>query len=250
MSHRTRDDVDLGLFELLAEVDALTESSQIPSLLAKLQRAYGLRSVAYLGAGLKGFPGEDPFLAVTYTHEWVQHYKDQRFVSFDPAVQIGLRRMLPIDWADFDRNDREVRRLFGEAIEFGVGQQGISLPVRGRHGDRALVSVTSDVSDRDWQHLRLYYLRDFQLLALHMHHAILQLEGGPLTGTLTLSPRERECLQWIAEGKTYWECATILGLSEHTVRCYLESARHKLGAANNTHAVNKAGKANLLSDLP
>jgi DNA-binding CsgD family transcriptional regulator len=65
-----------------------------------------------------------------------------------------------------------------------------------------------------------------------------------------LSPRERECLQWIAEGKTYWECAMILGLSEHTVRCYLESARHKLGAANNSHAVNIAGKADLLSDLP
>ena len=65
-----------------------------------------------------------------------------------------------------------------------------------------------------------------------------------------LSPRERECLLWIAEGKTYWETAMILGLSEHTVRCYLESARHKLGAANNTHAVNKAGKASLLTSLP
>lgn len=41
-----------------------------------------------------------------------------------------------------------------------------------------------------------------------------------------LSPRERECLLWVAEGKTAWETAVILGMLEHTVRCYLESARH------------------------
>ena len=57
-------------------------------------------------------------------------------------------------------------------------------------------------------------------------------------------------VRWTSEGKTSAEIAIILGLSEHTVRCYLESARHKLGAANNTHAVNKAGKASLLSQLP
>jgi len=106
------------------------------------------------------------------------------------------------------------------------------------------------VPDRDWQHLRFHYMRDFQLLALHMHQAILRLAGGQPIEHASLSPRERECLLWIAEGKTYWETAMILGLSEHTVRCYLESARHKLGAANNTHAVNKAGKASLLSQLP
>ena len=160
-----------------------------------------------------------------------------------------MRRMLPIDWDTFDRRDKNVRRLFGEAAEFGLGRRGISLPVHGQHGDRALVSITSDASDRDWRHLRLYYMRDFQMLALHMHQAILRLEGQRME-TASLSPRERECLSWVAEGKTAWETAIILGLSEHTVRCYLESARHKLGAANNTHAVNKAGKANLLSQIP
>lgn len=237
-------------FELLVEIDELTSAANIPSVLAKILETYSLKSVAYLGAGLTDRSGDGPYLAVTYSPEWVTHYKTQRFVDVDPVIQVGLRRMLPIDWAEFDLNNQKVRRLFGEAGEFGLGRQGISVPVHGRHGDRALVSITSDAADRDWEHLRLHYLRDFQLLALHMHQAILRLEGSRRPELPTLSPRERECLQWIAEGKTYWECATILGLSEHTVRCYLESARHKLGAANNTHAVSKVGKAYLLSDLP
>lgn len=245
-----REGFDLKLFELLAEIDELGDAADIPSLLARLVDLYGLKSVAYLGSGLTGQPQEEPYLAVTYSPEWVKHYKAARFVDIDPAIQVGLRRMLPIDWTEFDRENEKVRRLFGEAGEFGLGRRGISLPVHGRQGDRALVSITSDVGDRDWQRLRPRYMRDFQVLALHLHQMILRLAGNQPIEPVNLSPRERECLLWIAEGKTYWETAVILGLSEHTVRCYLESARHKLGAANNTHAVNKAGKASLLSQIP
>lgn len=238
------------LYDLLAEIDEAMDSSKISACLEKLLGVYGLKSVAYLGAGLVAHLGHSPYLAVTYSPEWVSHYKAERFVDVDPTIQIGLRRMLPIDWSEFSRDERKVRRLFGEAEEFGLGRQGISLPVHGRHGDRALVSITSDAGHREWRHLRLQFMRDFQLLALHLHQAILRIEGGEPLQCPTLSPRERECLLWVAEGKTYWETAMILGLSEHTVRCYLESARHKLRAANTTHAVIKAIRANLLLGLP
>lgn len=249
MPYNLGDDISLNLVSVLAEIDELVDAAHIPAVLVKLLDIYSLKSVAYLGAGLTDRPGDDPYLAVTYSPEWVERYKAEHFVSVDPAIQVGLRRMLPIDWSEFSRDDQKVRRLFGEAVEFGLGRQGLSLPVHGRRGDRALVSITTDSSERDWQQLRFEYTRDFQLIALHMHQAILRLAGSTTTETV-LSRRERDCLLWIAEGKTYWECAKILGLAERTVRCYLESARHKLGAANTAHAVNKAGKASLLSELP
>lgn len=237
------------LFEVLSELEKLASPADLRQLFERLVNAYGLTSVAYLGSGLGETRPKAPYLAVTYSTEWVEHYLTQRFVEIDPTIQVGMRRLLPIDWASFDRSDLAVRRLFGEAQEFGLGKQGLSLPVHGQHRDRALVSITSNLSAREWRQLRPQYMRDFQVLTLHIHEAILRLEGSAPTQA-RLSPRERECLMWIAEGKTYWEAAMILGLSEHTVRCYLESARHKLGAANNTHAVNKAGKADLLSKLP
>jgi DNA-binding CsgD family transcriptional regulator len=250
MRYRTRHGMHMKWIELLHVIDSVTTEDRIPDLLAKLLDIYDLKTVAYLGSGLSERPEDEPYLAVTYSPDWVEHYKAARFVDIDPAIQVGLRRMLPIDWSEFDRENEKVQRLFGEASEFGLGRRGISMPVHGRHGDRALLSITSDAGERDWQRLRLEYLRDFQVLALHFHQAILRLVGSQPIEHVSLSPRERECLLWIAEGKTYWETATILGLSEHTVRCYLESARHKLGAVNNTHAVNKAGKARLLAQLP
>jgi LuxR family quorum-sensing system transcriptional regulator SinR len=58
--------------------------------------------------------------------------------------------------------------------------------------------------------------------------------------TADLTRREREILFWIANGKSYWETAQILGIAEGTVRIHLSSIRKKLDASNTTNAVAKA----------
>ena len=52
-----------------------------------------------------------------------------------------------------------------------------------------------------------------------------------------LTPRERDALAFVAEGKTDWEISTILGVSESTARFHVDNARRKLGAVNRSHAV-------------
>ena len=160
-----------------------------------------------------------------------------------------MRRVLPIEWSEITAPNDGLKQFFGEATEFGLGRRGVSFPVHGHHGDRSLFSVSADMSDREWDWARRTSLRQFPVIAAHLHDAILRIEGVQLARP-RLSPRELECLRWTSEGKTVWECGMILGLSPHTVRCYLESARHKLGAASNTHAVSIALKTGLIFDLP
>lgn len=52
-----------------------------------------------------------------------------------------------------------------------------------------------------------------------------------------LSARERDSLAFVAEGKTDWEIATIMGVAESTARFHVDNARRKLGAVNRAHAV-------------
>lgn len=240
---------DKWLSEFLSDNDDVHELSDVQRLLGRAAEVYGLKTIAYLGTGLSTDRHVEPYIVTNYSSDWIQRYKVQRYVEIDPVIQIGLRRLLPIDWQHLNDSSDTVRNFFGEATEFGVGRQGLSIPVHGQHGDRALFSITSDLSDKGWHSERGIYMRDFQVLALHIHAMLLRVEGAPATYP-ALSPRERECLCWIAEGKTAWECALILGLSVHTVRCYLESARYKLRASSNTHAVSKAIKAGLLSIIP
>jgi DNA-binding CsgD family transcriptional regulator len=62
-----------------------------------------------------------------------------------------------------------------------------------------------------------------------------------------LSARQLECLTWAAQGKTYREISMLTGISWASVKCYLDTARHKLGAVNLPHAVGLAITFGLIS---
>jgi len=47
-----------------------------------------------------------------------------------------------------------------------------------------------------------------------------------------LSAREREILLWSCRGKTYAEIALITGLSNASIKTYLDQARYKLNVVN------------------
>lgn len=53
----------------------------------------------------------------------------------------------------------------------------------------------------------------------------------------SLSPREKEVLVWAGRGKSAWETAQLLALSESTVKSYIRNACGRLGVKNKTHAV-------------
>lgn len=54
---------------------------------------------------------------------------------------------------------------------------------------------------------------------------------------MSLSPREREVLTALAQGRTGAQVAQTLVLSPETVRTHIRNAMEKLGAATRTHAI-------------
>ena len=65
--------------------------------------------------------------------------------------------------------------------------------------------------------------------------------------TRRLSPRELTVLVWMKEGKTNWEIAQILGLSERTVRFHVGGIFEKLDVTSRTQAVAQALGAGLIA---
>ena len=73
-----------------------------------------------------------------------------------------------------------------------------------------------------------------------------------MSGAL-LTPRERDVLRWLAEGKTVEITALLLGISPHTVGEHLKNIRRKLNTLNSAHSLAEAirrGELNLHSPLP
>ncbi|MFZ5557802.1 MAG: helix-turn-helix domain-containing protein [Pseudomonadota bacterium] len=58
--------------------------------------------------------------------------------------------------------------------------------------------------------------------------------------SLSVTPREREVLTWLAAGKTEREIGAILGISPRTVQKHLERLYVKLGVETRTAAVMRS----------
>jgi LuxR family transcriptional activator of conjugal transfer of Ti plasmids len=63
---------------------------------------------------------------------------------------------------------------------------------------------------------------------------------------VTLTRRQRDCLQYIADGHTGRSIAHRLGISERMVRFHLGAARLRLNAGSTTQAVYLAAKLGLI----
>lgn len=154
-------------------------------------------------------------------------------------MRSGLGGILPIDWAEIDRSDPIVRKFFGEAQELDVGANGMSIPIRGRLGEFGLFTVTSGEDLAEWRSMKKELLRDLMVVAFNFHAAALR-SCGATEEPVHLPLREASCLRWKALGKTDEEIGRILGISPHTVRFHLESARARLNTANTMHTVARA----------
>jgi transcriptional regulator EpsA len=86
-----------------------------------------------------------------------------------------------------------------------------------------------------------------KLLTPHLHFALARVLAtvGDYHGTLgksrkALSERQRDILHWLEEGKTNWEIAKILELSELNVKYHIDQIFLKLEVRSRAHAVAKA----------
>jgi LuxR family quorum sensing-dependent transcriptional regulator len=63
----------------------------------------------------------------------------------------------------------------------------------------------------------------------------------------SLTSREVEVLTWVARGKSAWEIGEILDIAKRTVDEHVQTAVHKIGAVNRTHAVALAVRDRVIS---
>ncbi len=61
----------------------------------------------------------------------------------------------------------------------------------------------------------------------------------------SLTPRETEVMTWLKNGKTNWEIAVILGITERTVKFHITNIMSKLNASTRSHAVALAFEGGL-----
>ena len=209
----------------------------LEGVIVGLRDAFDIEHLIYHSVNGAG----DQYAALTYSQSWVNRYIEQDYSRIDPVVRGCFTRFRPLDWKTLDWSPKPVRAFMAEALDAGVGNQGMSVPIRGPNGQFALFTVSSRCVDIRWEKFKDTHTTDLILMAHFINQKALELERGTDVGEdAKLSPRELDALTMLAMGMNRSQASQWLSISEHTFRVYIESAREKLGANNSTHAVAKA----------
>lgn len=228
---------------LIEQVKALYQVEHVAYMALSLGRAYALSSSPRAEGMLAKNAGfwrreAGALVAVTYDPSWGQRYAEADYVRIDPVLEETTRSFAPFNWKSLSWDTKKRRQFLREAVDCGLGNQGYAVPVRGPDGQFALFVVNNTCSDEEWEKFINEYKADLLVIAHFFHQKVLEIEQVTVANASpVLSSREVDVLTGISVGKNRAQIAQELKISENTLRVYLDSARHKLGALNISHAV-------------
>lgn len=228
-------------------IESLAESVDEQDLersMINLLAAFEINRFAYLSqSSSTALP---PRYISNYPTAWTSHYLQNRYQMLDPVVACAVRSDVPFNWGRkfaLGASSREECKFFHEAAEFGICS-GLTIPILDRRGDRAALTFAADEDCPALLRLIDRYTRAFQLVATSYHIQVRRIFSGNNTvDGVKLTPRECECLQWAAKGKSAWETGEILGITRRTVAFHLDNTRAKLGVRTVAQAISRLGSS-------
>jgi len=230
-------------------IDCLSSASNSDALRDAMSQAAAsldLSCFAYLAMPNKA--GDQARLISNYPSAWTTHYLQRHYERFDPVIIQALGHPEPFEWGLGVGSlvPSKSQELFEEAARFGI-RYGLTIPIHNDSGPVAAVTFAADERRPQFERTISEHSRVLQFMAMFFHaHAQRRIGSNrPIAGA-SLSPREAECLEWAAQGKSAWEIGTILGISRHTVATHLENAKAKLGVRTIVQAVARVTASKLI----
>ena len=226
--------------------------NELNTLLEKALHNLGFREWAYQIIRPGARAEDKPIIITTFPQFWYDHYIGKGYHTIDPVILDGPKQLLPYQWSGLmlgKTATEDQKGFFAEAREAGVGE-GVGIPIHGTGGALAMVSMVSSESSEKLTSLLQSHELEIHLISLVYHNTARELIALGESGRnqTKLSPRERECLEWAAAGKSNWEIAQILTtITEATVKKHVASAMLKLNVRTRQQAVIKAVLSGLIN---
>jgi len=223
------------------DVSSARTKAELRSTLAEISKELGFAHFA-LSHHVDLRNSSEPAIRIhNYPEEWERYYDRHQLGRTDPVhracqtTAVGfawsqLAKMIPLTLRD--------HRLMEAAARQGLGE-GFTVPahVPGEvNGSCSFATVRGRT-------LHAEHLATAQLVGAFAFEAARRLakrEHQKLSDPARFSDRERDCLIWVARGKSDTEIATILGISPETVHQYMKQARANYDAVSRSQLVAHA----------
>ncbi|PZO55831.1 MAG: hypothetical protein DCF16_01815 [Alphaproteobacteria bacterium] len=184
-------------------------------------------------------PPAEAVMMVDYPRAWLERFSTKNYARRDPVFKAARQQTLPFQWSD--RNFRgplaaDQLRILDEAASLGLGD-GFTIPL---HAPDALPASCSLVFGPDG--VDPLNARNAHWYAVYAHECARRLRMASIPARPRLSPRERQCIELMGQGKDDGAMAIILGLSEHTVHNIVRRAMNRYGVGSRMQAFVRALK--------
>ena len=186
---------------------------------------------------------------------FLQVFIRERLFEKAPMVRWASQNTGACSWRWMQENetsfDEDARKVIAFSKDWGViAGYTISFPEvstrsRGAIGLVARPGLSQTAVEERWT-------RDGRVVHLLNSAFHLKATSLPYSPVNPLTPRQREVLEWVADGKTVQDIAVILGLTTATVEKHLRLAREALEVETTAQAVLKATQKNqiFVADVP
>ena len=176
---------------------------------------------------------------LTYPFRWITQYMMNSYSDVDPLFKTDFRTMSVIDWQYLYQDD-EAARLMKNFTDHGMGSNGITITENVEDEIYGVLSASFNVPDEKWDVFKNSILETLRFQANSLgefYNRVFLQNHGP---NYNITPRESECLYWVALGKTDDQISELLNIGKWTVNGHLQSAKYKLNTTNRASAVAKA----------
>jgi DNA-binding CsgD family transcriptional regulator len=199
---------------------------------------------------------DDALFLTTFDADYAQRYFQGGFYARAPGFRWAERNSGGCTWT-WVKEAFEAGRLPPEemeAVRFNVSMgvlagitvsfPEVSARAKGALGLTADPGLDHAAVDAIWDARQ----DEIMTVAHMMHLRIVQLPQ--LTRQRALSPRQREALEWVADGKTTQDVALLMGVSPAMVEKHLRLAREALAVETTAQAVAKGALLNMIFQRP
>jgi DNA-binding CsgD family transcriptional regulator len=225
----------------LQSLQKLQSASSIKQLIKEFQKIIsriGLDTFVCIEVNdLENFPGDNLVLG-TLDRKYIEHYWQSGIMFSDPMARSLVRSVQPVRISSANQvgqNEPKTNQAVKMRLEQGI-QDGYVFPLKGRLGRLALATVQGNVEGFGPAQLAV-----LEILVLNLYRRATELNPLPshigISQLATLTDRERQCLSWVAKGKTNWDISQILRITERTVQYHIENVRQKMGVDTRMQAV-------------
>ncbi|MDQ7071559.1 MAG: autoinducer binding domain-containing protein, partial [Rhodobacterales bacterium] len=181
---------------ILKELEQASELDQLQVATEALRDHFKIDHIVYHWVDSAG----EQYGCGSYSDEWRERYIEKGYIRVDPVILGCYQRFHPVDWKRLDWSTKAAKVFQSEAIKYGVGNQGFSVPIRGPNGQFALFTVSHSGTDEFWAEFTETHRRNLILIAHYFNQKALEFEPErKQEQAQALSPREIDAMTYLAK---------------------------------------------------